>query len=153
MKFAKEFYENLTAAELEENIEFIDWLLVPDNLLTDELANKFSCFLDLRPFIWFKLLLKSLEIKISEEKFPNEIFLFKGKTCYLNYNKENMELWISEEIWRILNNDYKFSYIKIQQFISYWLTSFLKVNEVIPKFGIWGRQYLIHEYFIKDASI
>lgn len=44
MKLSKELYNTMTAEQLEENIEFVDWVFVPDRLINQELAEKFSCF-------------------------------------------------------------------------------------------------------------
>lgn len=41
LKLSLEFHENLTADQLEEFIEFVDWDRVPTHLITDELRLRF----------------------------------------------------------------------------------------------------------------
>lgn len=62
MKLSKESYRTMTSEQLEAHIDEVDWTLVPERLITPELAEKFSCF----PQIEILLKLKNVFIVLKE---------------------------------------------------------------------------------------
>lgn len=148
MKLDKNFYENLTADKLEEYAEFVDWKLVPDHMITDEVKDKFYSLRLLRVRVWFKTLLNSIEIKSSEEKFPGRLFFFIGEKCYMEHNIETKDLWCSrEKIWAIFYEEYHFHYVDIQSFIKIMMKQQFNDMEVIPEsLGPMGMENVEHHF-------
>lgn len=124
-------HEKLTAAELEEKIEFIDFSLVPERLITQKLADKFPTFLEIKSRITLDRSFKN--ISHCETK-PYEIFFFdkKGKwqmTLHLNSGS----LLCSEDLWdpvysSLISRDLNNPYDKTQMYIRNAFNSFKKKN-------------------------
>ncbi len=56
-------YNTLTAEQLEEYAEFVDWSLVPSHLITEEVKKSFGMLKSLKMRLWFD----DLFVDIDEE--------------------------------------------------------------------------------------
>ncbi len=131
MYLSKESYDTLTVEQLEENIEFLDWTLVPRKMFTHELQAKFSCVSKLRARVWFDRILDQITAKALEEKCPDIIFLFIDKRCYMHLNKYTGELFCSQTlIWSYFIEDFKMGYDGTYLFIKDMMERYLQVMEI-----------------------
>lgn len=87
-----EFYENPTTEQIEENIEFIDWSIMPLNLITEDIKEKFSGVRILAAIIWLQDILNFYEVKRDEESFPNTAFYFKDNRCCIEFDRKTIKL-------------------------------------------------------------
>lgn len=135
MELSAEFYENITSEQIEENVEFIDWLMVPEYLITEEIKTKFSSINTLRAMIWFKDVLNHIEFKKDVEKYTEtSLFLFLGRELYMCFDEENNRLFcIEERICKVLKDEYGYDYTKDEEEIKR-LVKFLveqKFNHIV----------------------
>lgn len=125
-------YENITPEQVEENIEFIDWVIIPDHLITNEIKDKFSSFPALKARMWFKEILNSLEIKIDEKEYPNNIYFFSGEKCIVDYNIKNGDFWISDQyIWSVFRINFGFNFAETQRIITIMVEQHLENNAFV----------------------
>lgn len=98
-----EFYDNPTDEQIEENIEFIDWTIVPINLITQDIKDKFSDFRELQLIIWLQDILDTCEVMKNNSEFPNAIFFFRDRNCLIEFYKgEIMQISYEEIITAIV---------------------------------------------------
>lgn len=127
----KESYDTLTADQLEEHIESVEWTLVPRKKITPELIEKFSCVSKLRARVWFDKMLDLLVPKAMEEKHPDIIFLFVGKRCCMYLNRYTGELFCSATlIWSYFTEDFKLNQDVAYLFIKDMMERYLQVMEI-----------------------
>lgn len=112
-------YDKLTADQLEEWAELIDWSMVPSHLLTPRMAKNFSpVFNDLKARIWLEELLNSLELKIYELKYPHLLSFSKEGNLYMELDITTGELWCSStRMWSVFEEKFYYEYDEIQKFI------------------------------------
>lgn len=142
MSLPKESYNTMTAEQLEENIEFIDWNEFPIELLTDEFKNKFSNFPKIKARIWFEEILSSLEIKIDEKNFRNRMFFFKGDEVLFECGIKNKTIYCShEKIWSFLSKKCFFSFVETTNFLIFMLNKKFIDSEYFPVWIKWNLEY------------
>lgn len=152
MNLSKESYDTMTAEQLEEYIEFIDWKEFPIGLINDELKTKFSNFPKLKARIWFEEILNSLERKTDSERFGNKIFFFKEDEILFEYSIKERTIYCSrEKIWMFLSKECLFNYSDIVSFIIFMLDNKFQDLESIPTWIKWNLEYKskIEEHFKK----
>ncbi len=152
MKISKELYDTMTAEQLEENIEFIDWNEFPIELITDEFKNKFSNFPKIKARIWFEEILSSLETKIDEKKFGNRIFFFRGNELLFECGINHTTIYCShEKIWLFLSKECFFSTVEITVFLIFMLNNKYKGSKYFPAWAKWNFEFKnkIEQHFNK----
>ncbi len=125
----------MTAEQLEEHIEFVNWAIVPVNLLTSELKEKFSCLPMIRNINYLEAVLNSVRVKKLEE-YPDDLFFFINGIMYMNFNYKNNYLFCSvTDIWNLFNKNKVFSYEEIETIIKFTVEKKFTKLEVIPQKG------------------
>lgn len=146
MQLASSFYVNMNEAQLEEYIEFVDWTIVPKDLLTEKLVNKFPSIIDLRARIWFEQLLNSMTERTSRE-YPDKFFFFKeGKYCMdLNVSKNTL-IYSDSEVYLNFLNKFGFNEYKASIFVKAIAKRYFNMNlSTIHADG--ERSYIAEQYF------
>ncbi len=112
-------YNTLTAEQLEEYAEFVDWSMVPSHLLTDDVRKSFGFLPALNSRLWFEDLLPQMVIKEDQKRYPYRYFFFIDDKYYMDLNFRNGSLWCSNQnIWLIfLKKKNNYSLEEIQLFI------------------------------------
>ncbi len=146
-------YNTLTAEQIEEYVEFIDWSFVPFHLLTDNVKKLFGSIPRLVARIWLEDLLSQMVVKEDQEKFPDRIFFFIGDECLMNLELKNWSLWCSHDaIWSILEKKIGTEYSKVQSFIKNVMEQHFKNEEVTPGFMAPIVQKSMEQHF-KDKEV
>lgn len=115
-------YNKLTEGQLEEFVEFIDWHMIPDHWITEEVKRKFKDIPELQVRIWFEELLGSLVAKVDEDRFPGRVFFFRGEEVYMriiegNLIEKNFLFCSFKKIWLSFWNRTKLGDDEIKNFI------------------------------------
>ncbi len=76
-------YETLTAEQIEEHAEFVDWSIMPSHLLTTDIKKRFKDIKKLRARMILEDILSIMTIKADIKKFPNTIFFFVDNELYM----------------------------------------------------------------------
>lgn len=95
MVLPKAFYDNTTIEQIEEYIEFVDWSLVPLNLITEEFILKFSDIKIVKIIVWMQDILYSCEIKHDQMPFINTTLLLRDEKCYVEINNNSDKLKVT----------------------------------------------------------
>ncbi len=126
-------YNTLTAEQLEEHVEFIDWSLVPPRLITDEIKKSFSMFKGLQARLWFEYLLFKMEKKEDKEKFPNETFFLIDDMWYMHIDLKTNNLSCSSgRVWIIFERFFDLQYFEIRSFIKNQMEMHLNIIGLTP---------------------
>ncbi len=124
-------YDTLTAEDLEEYVEFIDWTLVSPKLITDEVKKSFGSMPQLNFRIWFEDFMINMDIKEDQGSFSNEYFFFSKDIFCMELDLEDRFLWITNRMWVIIRNKFnKYYYQEIEKNIKNLLTIHFKNIEV-----------------------
>ncbi len=87
MKLPANFYVNPTAEQIEEHIEFIDWSLMPLNLITNETKSRFSGIKMLNMITWLQGILSSCEVFEHKMPYINSTLLCRDEKCYVEISR------------------------------------------------------------------
>ncbi len=130
-------YNTLTAEELEEQIEFIDWSMIPSKLLTEDIKKNFKDISGLEIRIWFEDLLSRMILKEDKNKYPDYICFFIGNKWYMTFNKDKsiyLNLWYSSNhITSVFEKKYSTNYYEINTFIKNIVENYFKINNITPR--------------------
>ncbi len=130
-------YDTLTAEQIEEHVEFIDWSLIPSKLITVEIKEKFKSIPQLKARVWFENLLSQMVIRVDPDAFPDRIFYFIGEEYQMEFYFKNKELYCSyERICAVFINDLKIKATveEIKLFIKNVVELYFPDMEVTPCF-------------------
>lgn len=98
-----EFYDNPTPEQIEENIEFIDWSIMPLHLITQDIRDKFSAYGKLRMVIWLQEIFDTYEVKEHKTAFPDTIFFFKDNKCYVEFDRGGIIRFTYKEVFYVMD--------------------------------------------------
>ncbi len=111
-------YNILTAEQLEEYAEFIDWSRVSSKLLTEKVNKSFGFLPQFAARLWFEDILSQMIIKEDQKKYPNFLLFFIGEEWYMDLDLKNGFLWCSDKkIWSAIHNKTNHGFSEIQLFI------------------------------------
>ncbi len=113
MDLPKSFYLGPTAEQIEEYIEFIDWSLMPINRIPKETKEKFSDVKQLQLIIWMQEIFDTYEIKENKITFPDSLFFFKDRICYIELDKKGIIRLSYDGILNIIDNTFTFDLVNI----------------------------------------
>lgn len=81
----------------------------------------------------FKKLTEGLTRKVDFDRWPDDIFFFRGKKCLFEYDFISGHLWCDrEKVWKVLECEGCYSYEDIQAFIKKQVETHFKLMEVTP---------------------
>ncbi len=130
-------YNTLTTEQLEEYAEFVDWSLVPSELITEKIKKSFEPMSKLKTRLWFEDLLKQMVIKEDKKKYPQSIFFFIDEFLYMEIEFKNRNIWCSDDrIWLSFENKTEYKYKEIQIFIKNLIKIHLKNINLHTNLGV-----------------
>ncbi len=120
-------YNTLTVEQLEEYAEFVDWSMVPCNLITDDVRKSFGFLPALNARLWFEDLLSQMVIKEDQNKYLDRLCYFVDDIWYMNLDLKTGNLWCSRrKVWFALELKTHFNYDKTKRFIKNIVEQYLK---------------------------
>ncbi len=116
-------YNKLTAEQIEKHVEFIDWSVVPPNLITEELKIKFGSISQLQARLW----LEGLLLKMVKYEEQNHLVFSAENKWYMDLSKKTGILCCSNiNLLLVFENKYKFNYDEAQSYIRNILKMYFK---------------------------
>lgn len=130
-----EFYDNPTVEQIEENIEFIDWSLMPLNLITQDIKDMFSTIPGLEVVKLLQNIFDTYETMENNDTYPNTVFFLRGNKCYASFDRKNGKINFNyKEVYVVMQKKFGFDPRDNNKADAYLIDKLVK-NVVKHQFG------------------
>ncbi len=105
-------YKTLTVDQLEERVEFVDWSLVPSELLTKKIKRSFGFLPKLKARLWFEGLIRKMKI-VDPGLGRGNLDFYYNNVRYMRFESQTKILWCSRNrIWLAFAREHQCNYFE-----------------------------------------